>query len=83
MIETLMRVGEIAQILSVSKSFAYQRVRQGEIPSIRLGKAVRVRPQDLDSYVLCNVSIGGHRIGSDDSLLTEDDTKQETLINRG
>ena len=47
----LLTAGEVAEILSVSKSFAYQLMRTGEIPTVRLGRSVRVRPKDLDRYI--------------------------------
>jgi len=56
MLEKMLKTSEIAQILGVSKSFAYQLIRSGEIVSLRMGKAVRVRPVDLEKYITSNVS---------------------------
>jgi excisionase family DNA binding protein len=50
--QRLLTADEVAQILNVSKSFAYQLMQQGDgIPVVRLGRAVRCRPQDLDAYI--------------------------------
>lgn len=38
----LLRVSEAADLLSVARSKAYAMVQAGEIPSVRLGKSVRV-----------------------------------------
>ena len=55
MVEKLLKANEVAQALGISKSFAYQLIRQGEIPSLRMGKAVRIRPSDLEAYVAKNI----------------------------
>ena len=47
----LLRLDEVADRLSISKSMAWKLVAFGQIRSIRIGRAVRVRPADLDEYV--------------------------------
>jgi excisionase family DNA binding protein len=47
----LLKADEIAAILNISRSFAYQLLQTGAIPVVRLGKACRVRPQDLEAFV--------------------------------
>lgn len=47
----LYRVREVAEMLGIGRSKAYELVRTGEIPSVRLGASVRVRGQDLQDYV--------------------------------
>ena len=47
----LMRVTEVAKKLCVSRSMAYKLVQQGDLPSVRIGKSVRVRPIDLQNYI--------------------------------
>ena len=49
--ETLLRASEIAQKLNLSKPFIYFLLSQGKIPSIRIGRSVRVKPKDLDEFV--------------------------------
>ena len=46
---------DVAERLQVSKSFAYDLMRRGDIPTVRLGRAVRVRPQDLEEFIESNV----------------------------
>ena len=49
----LLRGKEVAEILSVSKAYAYRLMSIGEIPIIRMGdRAIRVRPEDLENYIL-------------------------------
>ena len=47
---------EIAEILNVSRSFAYQLMRTGEIPTVHIGRSVRVRQQDLELFIEENLS---------------------------
>jgi excisionase family DNA binding protein len=47
----LLSVMEVCQELSMGKSWVHQRIRSGEIPSIRLGKNIKVRRNDLEEYL--------------------------------
>jgi excisionase family DNA binding protein len=51
----LLKAGEVAACLNVSRSFAYHLIQTGELPTVRLGKACRVRPQDLEAYIEKNL----------------------------
>ena len=42
---------EVSQILNISRSFTYQLMQRGEIRTVRMGKAHRVRPEDLRAYI--------------------------------
>jgi excisionase family DNA binding protein len=42
---------QVAQILHVSRSYVYQILRRGELPAVRLGTALRVRPEDLQDFI--------------------------------
>ena len=46
-----LKAKDVASILNISLGFAYQLMKQGEIPALRLGRAVRVRPEDLKRYI--------------------------------
>jgi excisionase family DNA binding protein len=47
----LLKGNDVARVLNISRAFAYQLMRQGEIPTIRIGNAVRVRKEDLLAYI--------------------------------
>ena len=51
MSEQLLRIGQIATILDVSEGRAYELVRNGTIPSVRLGRQVRVDPAALETWI--------------------------------
>ena len=53
---SLLKVAEVAQILNISKSLAYRLIQSGDLPSIRLGRSVRVRPADLEQFIQSNLS---------------------------
>ena len=55
MFTKLLKVGEVAQLLSISKSYAYILVKRGEITSIHIGKSRRIRVEDLDQFVSNNI----------------------------
>jgi excisionase family DNA binding protein len=50
-IEKLLKANDVAKLLNISRSFAYQLLQTGAIPVIRLGKSCRVKPQDLVEYI--------------------------------
>jgi excisionase family DNA binding protein len=39
------------QQLGMGKSWIYRRLRSGEIPSIRLGRSIKVRRDELEEYL--------------------------------
>jgi excisionase family DNA binding protein len=54
-VEKLLKPEEVADLLTISRSFAYQLMQSGQIPTVRLGKSCRVRPQDLAEYLENNL----------------------------
>jgi putative molybdopterin biosynthesis protein len=50
--DEVLKVPEVAEILRISRSRAYDLVARGEIPSFRVGeKSVRVHRRMLDEYM--------------------------------
>jgi excisionase family DNA binding protein len=47
----LLRAGEAAQLLNVSRSAMYELVASGQVPVIRLGPSVRVVRKELEGWV--------------------------------
>ena len=52
----LLKAREVAEQLNVSRSFAYALMQSGQIPIVQLGRAVRVRPEDLDEFIRLNLT---------------------------
>ena len=51
----LLKPMEVASLLKISRSFAYQLMQTGVIPVVRIGTACRVRQQDLEAYIQKNI----------------------------
>ena len=49
--ERLLRASEVAAALNISKAKTYKLLQVEEIPVVRIGRSVRVRPSDLREYV--------------------------------
>lgn len=54
----LLRIDDVADRLAISRSMAWKLVTYGQLRSVRIGRAVRVRPQDLAEYVAAAVREG-------------------------
>ena len=54
----LLRLHEVADRLSISTSMAWKLVAYGQLRSIRIGRAVRVHPADLEAYITSAVREG-------------------------
>ena len=46
-----LKVPEVARIIRVARSRAYELVGSGEIPSIRIGRSVRVSRKELERWL--------------------------------
>ena len=52
--EKLLTAEDIASVLNISRSKAYNMMREKEIPTITIGKNVRVTCEDLDTFITTN-----------------------------
>ena len=53
---SLLTANEVAEILHVSRSYAYQLLDRGRLPYIQIGKSRRVHPEDLQKFIQENKS---------------------------
>jgi len=60
----LLKGSDVADMLNISRAFAYQLMREGKIPTVKIGRAVRVRVDDVLTYIDENVA---GQIGSTNS----------------
>lgn len=49
---TLLTRREVAEILRLKETTIKAKTARGEIPSVKMGRAVRYRPQDIHRYVV-------------------------------
>jgi excisionase family DNA binding protein len=54
-IPKLLKASDVANILGISRSFAYFLCETGQLPTVRIGHSLRVRPQDLEAYIDTNL----------------------------
>jgi excisionase family DNA binding protein len=47
----LLSIPELCQELGMGKSWVYRRLRSGEIPSVKLGRSIKVKRTDLEEYL--------------------------------
>ncbi len=47
----LLSIPEVCQELGMGKSWVYRRLKSGEIPSIKLGRNIKVRREDLEEFL--------------------------------
>jgi excisionase family DNA binding protein len=47
----ILSMAEVCRELGMSKSWVYNRVRSGQIPSIKLGGAIKIKRADLNEYI--------------------------------
>jgi excisionase family DNA binding protein len=46
-----LKVPEVAKVLRIARSRAYELVGSGEIPSVRIGRSVRVSRKELERWL--------------------------------
>ena len=51
----LLNAAEVAEILNISKSKVYRLMQTGEIPTVCIGTAKRIRPENLHNYINNNL----------------------------
>lgn len=46
-----LKVEQVAELLAVSRSQAYALVRRGDLPSVRVGNAIRIPRRALEAWI--------------------------------
>jgi excisionase family DNA binding protein len=63
--QVLLRARDIAFLLNISLPYAYRLMQTGEIRTVKMGRSVRVRKEDLIDFIKSNMSISNS--GVDDT----------------
>ena len=50
----LLTASDVANALGLGLSTIYLLIRRGDLPCIRFGRAVRVRPEDVEKFIDAN-----------------------------
>jgi excisionase family DNA binding protein len=59
----LLNAKEVAEILNISKAFAYKLMQTGEITTVFIGSSRRVRMADLEEFIIRNTQPQQSRFG--------------------
>lgn len=51
MTDKLLTANQVAKILKISLAASYNLMKRGQLPSVRIGRSVRVIPGDLDIFI--------------------------------
>ena len=73
----LLKPIDISQALGVSRSLVYKLLENGEIRAVRIGKCLRVRPEDIEAFLDEHISpeIPKEQSQISDSLSLVDDVE--------
>jgi excisionase family DNA binding protein len=52
-------VGEVATVLRVSNMTVYRLINAGQLPAVRIGRSFRLRQEDLDRYLVEQLTKAG------------------------
>src|SRR5919199_6079301 len=47
----LLSIQEVGEVLGMGRSWVYQQIRSGQMPSVQLGGSIKVRREDLEEYI--------------------------------
>jgi excisionase family DNA binding protein len=56
--ERLLKANDVARVLGVSRTQVY-RLMSADLPAVRFGGTVRVRPEDLQKYIVDHLDTNG------------------------
>ena len=56
--EKLLKATDVAEILNISRAMAFRLMQVGEICTVKIGKARRVQPSDLQTFITNNLTSG-------------------------
>ena len=57
--QQLLTIGEASHLLNISRWTLYRHVAERRLPVVRIGRSVRIRPEDLDRYLRNATAQGG------------------------
>lgn len=58
-LEKLLNMREVAEILGIGQTLAWQLVWDGKLTSVRVGRFIRVRPADIEKFLDENQQLPG------------------------
>ena len=72
----LLSIAQTCQYLGMGKSWVYRRIHNQEIPSVRLGRTIKIKRSDLEQYLEDHrplpIAAGGKATEEEAAILSED-----------
>jgi len=59
MLTELLTVEKAAKLLALSPSYLYKLIMIKQLPAVKIGKSVRIRPEDLDIFIISKLTMMG------------------------
>jgi excisionase family DNA binding protein len=56
MITNLLKPVDVSHVLGISKSLCYRLIQQGTLPAVKFGKTIRIRENDVELFILENLT---------------------------
>ena len=57
--KALLKPAEVTQILSIGRSKVYELINTGELPSVRIGRCIRVPKSSLENWIKARITSHG------------------------
>ena len=54
----LLRAEEVSRLLRIGRTMTFQLIANGDLPVVRIGRAVRVPKKQLEAWILSRTSSG-------------------------
>jgi excisionase family DNA binding protein len=62
----LLSVLEVSEQLGMGRSWVYNQIRSGELPSVQLGGTVKIKREDLEQYIQRHHSSSSFNAGEEE-----------------
>ena len=62
----LLSVQEVSEQLGMGRSWVYNQIRSGELPSVQLGGTVKIKSDDLEEYIQRHHSYFSFKAGKEE-----------------
>ena len=62
----LLSVQEVCEQLGMGRSWVYNQIRSGELPSVQLGGTVKIKHEDLEEYIQRHHSHSSFKAGKEE-----------------
>jgi len=62
----LLSVQEVSEHLGMGRSWVYNQIRRGELPSVQFGGTVKIKHEDLEEYIQRHHRYSSFKVGEEE-----------------